>query len=159
MNQDPSFYTFPESMKNQKNILSASMEDYLEMIYRLSIKDGFTRVQELARALHVKTPSATSMIGRLHSLKLLKHDKYGVLMLEEDGKRLGRELLNRHHIIEEFLEIIGIERTNILNETEKIEHTVSPQTIQCLEDMTKFFHKNPSMIENFMLFKQMNPHP
>lgn len=30
------FYTFNEYMKKEDNSLTASMEDYLEMIYRLS---------------------------------------------------------------------------------------------------------------------------
>ncbi|MDV3427800.1 MAG: Fur family transcriptional regulator, partial [Bacillota bacterium] len=34
------FYTFNEYMKKEDNSLTASMEDYLEMIYRLSLNTG-----------------------------------------------------------------------------------------------------------------------
>ena len=53
------FYTFNEYMKKEDNCLTASMEDYLEMIYRLSLNTGFTRIHELSNVLNVKPPSAT----------------------------------------------------------------------------------------------------
>lgn len=56
------FYTFREYM--DKN-LTASMEDYIEMIYRLSKDSGYTRIQELAKSLNVQPPSATKMIQKI----------------------------------------------------------------------------------------------
>lgn len=53
------FFTFSQYMKNDTNIISASAEDYIEMIYRLSLKNGFTRVNELAISLNVQPPSVT----------------------------------------------------------------------------------------------------
>ena len=38
------------------------MEDYLEMIYRLSKENGYTRINELSNALNVQPPSATRMV-------------------------------------------------------------------------------------------------
>lgn len=47
------YHTFSEYMKKNENLLTASMEDYLEMIYRLSLDTGFTRINELSDALNV----------------------------------------------------------------------------------------------------------
>ncbi len=41
------FFTFSEYMRKDQDLLSPSAEDYMEMIYRLSDKNGFTRVNEL----------------------------------------------------------------------------------------------------------------
>ena len=76
-----SFYTFNEYMKNEEDSLTASMQDYLEMIYRLSLNTGFTRVHELSDALNVQPPSTTKMVQKLAQLKLLKYEKYGVYTL------------------------------------------------------------------------------
>ena len=38
------FYTLNGYMKKENNFLTPSMEDYLEMIYRLSLNTGFTRL-------------------------------------------------------------------------------------------------------------------
>ena len=113
--------------------LTASMEDYIEMIYRLSISNGYTRIQELADNLNVSSPSTSIMIQKLAKLGYLKYHKYGVVVLEEKGKRMGHRLLERHTIVSQLLLTIGIDPKNVLVETEKIEHTLSTQSIKCIK--------------------------
>jgi len=140
------FRTFSGYMKKEENSLTASMEDYLEMIYRLSMDTGFTRIHELSDALNVQPPSSTKMVQRLGELNLIKYEKYGVIMLEEDGKRLGKSLLMRHNIIEGLLKILGVSQKLILSETEKVEHTISDETIKCFEDYIDFIKNNPDVV-------------
>lgn len=147
------FYTFNEYMRKEDKSLTASMEDYLEMIYRLTKNNGFTRIHELSNALNVQPPSATKMVQKLAELKLLKYERYGILMLEEEGKELGEALLNRHNIIENFLRILGIPDSEILDETEKIEHTISKQTTKCFQDFVEFIKKNPQVADEFKIFR------
>lgn len=148
------FYTFSEYMKKEDNSLTASMEDYLEMIYRLSTGTGFTRIHELSEALNVQPPSATKMVQRLAELQFIKYEKYGVIMLEDYGKQMGKVLLNRHNTIEDFLRILGISETGILQETEKIEHTISDTTIKCFKDYTGFLKDNPEISTRFLLYRK-----
>ena len=148
------FYTFNEYMKKEDTSLTASMEDYLEMIYRLSLNTGFTRIHELSDALNVQPPSATKMVQKLADIKLLKYEKYGVLILEEDGKVLGEALLNRHNVIESFLRILDISESDVLKETEKIEHTISKQTAKCFEDFVQFIKDNPSIVIKFKTYRK-----
>ena len=148
------FYTFNEYMKKENNLLTASMEDYLEMIYRLCLNTGFTRIHELSDALNVQPPSATKMVQKLAELKLLKYKKYGVLVLEEVGEKLGEQLLNRHNIIESFLKILDVSEAEILEETEKIEHTISNQTTKCFQDFVEFIKDNPNIIVEFKTYRK-----
>lgn len=120
------FQTFNKYLN--KN-LTASMEDYIEMIYRMSLIDTYIRSQELASELNVSPPSTSKMIQKLAKLGYLKYQKYGIIILEDKGKKLGKKLLERHKTIEELLKIIGIPEKNILIETEKIEHTLSSNSI------------------------------
>lgn len=136
-------------MKNEEDSLTASMQDYLEMIYRLSVNTGFLRVHELSDALNVHPPSATKMVQKLSKLKLLKYERYGVLILTEEGRMLGVELLNRHNIIENFLKLLGIAETKILTETEKIEHAVSKKTVKCFEIFIEFSKSNQEITDKF----------
>lgn len=152
------FYTFNEYMKKD-NSLTASMEDYLEMIYRLSSNTGFTRIHELSNALNVQPPSATKMVQKLAELKLLKYEKYGVVILEDSGKKLGEALLNRHNVIENFLRIIDISENDILGETEKIEHTISRSTADCFYDFVQFIKNHPNIIAEFKTYRNsLNKH-
>lgn len=150
--KDDYFYTFNEYMKRDNNPLTASMEDYLEMIYRLSMGNGFTRINELSQSLNVQPPSSSKMVQRLAQLKLLKYEKYGFIILTEKGTRVGEGLLKRHLIVENFLKLIGVDVKNVLSETEKIEHTASPQTSKCMQCMAEFFSKNPHILDEYKTF-------
>ncbi|MBL4937562.1 Fur family transcriptional regulator [Clostridium sp. YIM B02515] len=143
------FYTFSEYMKKEDNSLTASMEDYLEMIYRLSKDLGFTRIHDLSEALNVQPPSATKMVQKLAELSFLKYEKYGVIMLKEEGKMLGELLLKRHNTIKEFLEMLGVSEKDTLEETEKVEHTISKTTVQCFETFINFMKENPDIYEKY----------
>lgn len=150
---DRNYYTFNEYMKKSENLLTASMEDYLEMIYRLSLKSGFTRINELSEALNVHPPSATNMVQRLGKQNLLKYEKYGVIVLEDKGKILGELLLKRHNIIETFLKKLGVPEDVLLVETEKIEHTISENTTKCFEDFIGFIEDNKDVEDRFNTYK------
>lgn len=150
---DESFFTFSEYIKNDVNILTPSMEDYLEMIYRLSISSGFTRINDLASALNIQPPSATKMVQKLSKLKLVKYEKYGAIVLEKEGYRIGKNLLARHEIIENFLKLVGVSN-GILKETEKIEHTINPETLKCINTLLNFFKTNHNILNEFKSFSK-----
>lgn len=73
------------------------------------------------------------MIQKLSEINLLKYKKYDVIVLEKEGKILGKKLLIRHNTVEELLRLIGVNESNILSETEKIEHTISDLTLKCIK--------------------------
>ncbi|MDP3488481.1 MAG: metal-dependent transcriptional regulator, partial [Bacillota bacterium] len=130
MSGDNEFRTFRgyQMLKDTNNkALSPSMEDYLEMIYRESVDDGFLRVRQLAEQLNVQAPSVTRTVKKLAELGYLKYHKYGVIQLTEKGKERGLALLERHRIIEEFLGHIGVGAA-LLQETELIEHHIGQNT-------------------------------
>lgn len=140
------FHTFRDYMKNVSSELTPSMEDYLEMICRLSKGNGFTRIYELSNALNVQPPSATKMVQKLAELKLLKYERYGIILLEKEGAEIGVLLLKRHSIIETFLRILGIKENQLLEETEKIEHTISDETLHCINSFIKFANDHPAFV-------------
>ncbi len=144
------FYTFSEYMK--VNALTASEEDYLEMIYRLCQEKPYTRVNDLSHALNVKPPSVTNMLKRLSDKALIDHIEYGTIELTPEGKTIGKILLDRHNCVERFLKILNIKK-NILEETEKIEHTLSQETLQALHKLVMFLEKNPTILEQFNTFQ------
>lgn len=147
------FHTFREYMKKDDNFLTASMEDYLEMIYRLSSGTGFTRISALSQALNVQPPSATKMVQHLANLQLVKYEKYGVVLLTEKGGKLGLKLLNRHMIIEAFMKTIDVDPEKALEETEKIEHVLSDETIVSINNYVEFLNCNPDIWGRYQLFK------
>ncbi|CUH92510.1 transcriptional regulator MntR [Herbinix luporum] len=149
---DQEFYTFSEYMRKDQEILSPSAEDYMEMIYRLSKNQGFTRVNDLAMALNVQPPSVTKMIQKLSEINLIKYEKYGVIMLEDKGLKLGKALLYRHNLIEDFLKLLNITE-GILAETEKMEHTINDEILTGIKDLVDFFNDNPELLEKLNKYR------
>ena len=144
---DNEFYTFTQYMKSDYNILSASGEDYLEMIYRLSLERGFTRGNELAAALNVQPPSVTRMLKKLDSLGYIDYEKYSIVRLKKKGVTIGKFLLDRHETLENFLKMINVSKT--LEEAEKIEHTLNDETIWGIKCLTKYFDDNSELKNDF----------
>lgn len=139
-------------LEQNKRLLTSAMEDYLEMICRNNLQDGYLRINKLAELLNVKASSASKMVKKLGEIGMVKYEKYGIIILTQSGKEIGEFLLRRHCIIEDFLKNIGIVE-NILTETELIEHNVNSNTLKCIELLNMFFKENDSLIKEFALFK------
>jgi Mn-dependent DtxR family transcriptional regulator len=148
MNDQEEFYTVRGyELRQVHNPLSSGMEDYLEMAYRLSKDKGYTRINDLARALNVQPPSASRMVQKLADINILNYKKYGVIELTEQGKHLGEYLLNRHSTIEEFFRIIGVTE-GVLEETEKIEHNLSHQAVGQISILVQFLKENTPVLDD-----------
>lgn len=149
------FYTVRGySMMNARDeLLTASMEDYLEMIYRICKDDGYVRMNQLAKNLNVRPSSATKIVQKLKGIGMVYYQRYGIIQLTEEGRRMGKFLLNRHNIIEEFLKNIGTEDTR-LKDTEMIEHGVSLPTLRNIFILNKFLLENPEIMAAFKEYRK-----
>lgn len=147
------FYTFSGYIKKDDALLTASMEDYVEMIYRLSIDNGFTRINDLADSLNVQPPSVTKAVQKIAELNIANYEKYGVIILTKEGKKIGASLLKRHNLIKELLTIIGVTDT-IHEETEKIEHSINEETLKCISSFVKFMKNNPIIMESLIKYQK-----
>jgi Mn-dependent DtxR family transcriptional regulator len=142
-----------QRLLQQKKNLTPSMEDYLEMIYRDCLTDGYTRVNILAERLSVQAPSASKMVQKLTELELLDYEKYGIIRLTDAGRELGEFLLNRHQAIEKFLTHLGVTES-LLTETEMIEHNVSLATLNRIELLNRFFEDYPETHRQFIKYAE-----
>ena len=141
-------------LEQNKRLLTSSMEDYLEMIFRSSLIEGYLRISKLAELLNVKVSSASKMVKKLGELGMVKYKKYGFVTLTETGKKIGKYLLCRHKIIERFLKTIGINE-NLLIETELTEHNISSNTLKNIKMLNDFFKENPEILNMFQEFKNL----
>jgi Mn-dependent DtxR family transcriptional regulator len=148
------FFTFREYMRKDQDLLTPSAEDYMEMIYRLSLEHGFTRVNDLATALNVQPPSVTKMIQKLAELNLIKYEKYGVIMLESSGIEIGKALLARHNLVEKFLSLLNVS-DGLLEHTEKIEHTINADILCGIKDLIDFFNEDPALLKKFNNYRNI----
>ena len=138
MDKNDNFYTMKgyEIKEEDSGKLTTSMEDYLEMICRISLDGKPVHVGELSRRLHVRPSSATKMIQQLGEGGYIHAEKYGIIFLTERGREEGCYLLDRHRIIHSFLCALN-HTENELEQVEKIEHFLNRQTVENLRRLTE----------------------
>jgi len=142
-----------ENINLTRKLLTPSMEDYLEMIYRCSIEEDVVRLNKIAQMLNVRDSSASKMMKKLGELAFIKYEKYRVIILTEQGKNIGKYLLERHNIIKGFLEYLG-GKEEVLQETELIEHILSNKTVENIYMLNMFFKENLDILEKYKKFKE-----
>jgi Mn-dependent DtxR family transcriptional regulator len=123
------------------------MEDYIERIYLLIEDKGYARVSDIAEALDVHPSSVTKMVQRLDRDQYLVYEKYRGFVLTPKGKKLGKRLVFRHELLEDFLKVIGVDTKNIYSDVEGIEHHLSWDAIDRIGDLVQFFEEDPSRLE------------
>ncbi|MBU3875778.1 MarR family transcriptional regulator [Faecalicatena sp. AGMB00832] len=126
------FYTQKGYELHNTDDLTASMEDYLEMICRMLKQQDIVRIQELSERLHVKPSSASKMVNALKERGYLSFEKYGYLTVTPKGREAGNYLLYRHNVLHEFLCLLN-DSENELEQVEKIEHFIDRRTIEHLQ--------------------------
>lgn len=133
-----------------------SMEDYIEQIYILIEAKGYARVSDIAEALSVHPSSVTKMVQKLDKDDYLIYEKYRGLILTPKGKKIGKRLVFRHDLLEQFLRIIGVEEENIYNDVEGIEHHLSWNAIDRIGDLVQFFEEDKEKIEQLRAIQKRN---
>ncbi|PZD93419.1 transcriptional regulator MntR [Paenibacillus sambharensis] len=124
-----------------------SMEDYLERIYKLIDEKGYARVSDIAEGLEVHPSSVTKMIQKLDKDNYLIYEKYRGLVLTSKGKKMGKRLVDRHQLLESFLEMIGVPGETIYKDVEGIEHHLSWDSITCIETLVEYFNRDKNRLE------------
>lgn len=130
-----------------------SMEDYLERIYKLIEDKGYARVSDIAEGLEVHPSSVTKMIQKLDKDNYLIYEKYRGLVLTNKGKKMGKRLVDRHQLLEEFLTTIGVQEENIYIDVEGIEHHLSWDSITCIETLVEYFRRDKSRLDELQAIR------
>ncbi|OEF98154.1 transcriptional regulator MntR [Desulfuribacillus alkaliarsenatis] len=134
-----------------ENTLTPSMEDYIEMIYRIGLIKQQIRVNDLADSLNVQPPSVTKMVQKLSEKKLLHYERYGLIQLTEEGSNLGEFFLNRHNTVKEFLSMLGI-KDNLQKDVEQMEHYVSWNTYTVINQFVGFLNENQQVLQQYQSY-------
>lgn len=118
-------------------MLSPSLEDYLEEIYRLSLMNYRIRIRDIADRLSVSSPSVVKALKKLNEESYIDYKPYKEITLTDKGKVLGNLLVRRNSMLQEFLKVIG-SKCDIERESEAMEHYLSSSTILAIENLIEF---------------------
>ena len=126
------------------NPITPTMEDYLEAIYNLAKEKRAVRVRDIAKKLDVKMPTVSNMLKTLSERGLIDYEKYEYLELTVKGSDVGQEIDQRHQIFRNFLtNILKIDYNQADEDACKMEHAVSPATLEAFVDFMEFIDNCP----------------
>jgi len=128
---------------------STRMEDYLEVIAELVELKGYATTLDISRYMNVSAPSVTKMLQRLDENDYLEYEKYHGINLTPKGTQIAETIRQKHGILLEFFEILGVGYNTANQDAEGIEHYLNPKTIKQLRKFITFLKSNPKVLENF----------
>jgi DtxR family Mn-dependent transcriptional regulator len=110
-------------------VLSAKMEDYLKVIYELQREGGGpVSTSDLAAALDVTAPTATSAMETLADHGFVEREKYKGATLTPEGETVALEVVRHHRLLETYLaERLGYDWTEVHDEADRLEHHISEE--------------------------------
>ncbi len=128
---------------------SSRAEDYLEVISELVEQKGYATTLDISRYMNVSAPSVTKMLQRLDEDGYLEYEKYRGISLTSKGSHLADGIRQKHKILLEFFEILGIDHETANQDAEGIEHHLNPKTIKQLRKFITFLKSNPKISNSF----------
>ena len=118
-------------------------EEYIETIFILQNRNGYAKTGKISLEMGVRPSSVTEILQKLQEEGYIKYEPYKGATLTDFGKKIARELMKKHKIIADFLEIIGIERGLAKADACQIEHHVSLKTMNRLGKFVEFINNAP----------------
>jgi DtxR family Mn-dependent transcriptional regulator len=124
-------------------MLSQAVEDYLKTIYKLQ-DSGAASTTEIARTLSVSSASVTNMVKRLAQMGLAEYQSYKGVTLTKAGNKIALEIIRHHRLLETYLkEVMGYPWDKMHEEAEHLEHHISEEFEQKLEEMLGYPTHDP----------------
>jgi DtxR family Mn-dependent transcriptional regulator len=119
---------------------SQTVENYLKAIYLaqggLTKPGGLVPMGQIASTLGVVPGTATTMVKTLAESGLVDYEPYSGARLTDAGEKLASRVLRRHRLVELFLvKILGMSWADVHQEAEHLEHAVSDQVIDRIDEM------------------------
>jgi DtxR family Mn-dependent transcriptional regulator len=130
------------------DILSATVEEYLETIYNMRMEDEIVIGARLAERFRVSAPTVTEMLKRLVRDGYVEMDAKRRVTLTESGNIAAEAVLRRHRLTERFLaDMLGMQWHEVHEEAERLEHFISgaveERVMTSLNHPTTCPHGNP----------------
>lgn len=110
--------------------LTASMQDYIQAVYELSLSNQGVRVSDIAAKLGITKASACVAMKNLQRMELVCRDEKRLVFLTELGMEQAILLMNKRNIIRRFLiEELSVDPVKAKLDACAMEHVVSFDTL------------------------------
>lgn len=112
-------------------------EDYVEAIMQIREEHGEARIRDLSNLMGVSHVTVIRIVSRLVEEGLVETQPYKPVELTAEGRRLANRIRERHEVVLNFLQWIGVPARQAEIDAEGIEHHVSDATIKAMKTAMK----------------------
>lgn len=118
--------------------IQESGEMYLETILRLSKRLANVRSIDVANEMGYSKPSVSRGVGILREDGYIVVDDSGYLTLTASGRAIAEKIYERHQVLSNILEQIGVTPEVAAADACKLEHVISDESFAAIKKICKF---------------------
>jgi DtxR family Mn-dependent transcriptional regulator len=124
--------------------LSASLEDYLEVIFHLEQSNRVARAKDIADQMNVQRASVTGALKALAGRGLINYSPYSYITLTTSGRDIARDVIRRHRALKEFfMNTLQLSPDDAEANACRIEHAIDPTAVERLVRFLEFMRICP----------------
>ena len=110
--------------------VSATVEEYLEAIYRLEESKGSAKTSELAQRMKVALGAITNTVESMENQNLIVHEPYKGVKLTSKGRKMALDVLRRHRLSERLLtDVLQLDWSKAHDAACKLEHAIADKDV------------------------------
>ena len=137
--------------------LSASLEDYLQVIFHLEESHRVARAKEIADQMSVQRASVTGALKALASRGLIHYSPYSHITLTVEGRHVAQDIVRRHNTLREFfIATLQLDPQQAEANACRIEHAIDTVAVDRLVHFLEFLRLCPrtnlEWLEGFALY-------
>lgn len=126
------------------NVLTASLEDYLEAIFHIIEEKQAVRAKDIARRLKVSNPSVTGALRSLAEKELITYAPYDVISLTPRGKTVAMDVVRRHEVLSDFfVKVFAVEESAADEAACRMEHSIPKEILERFIRFAEFVEVYP----------------
>lgn len=130
--------------------LSASLEDYLELICNLLETSHSVKAVEIAKKLNISRASVSEALSKLAEKELIFYEGHKGITITEKGLKKAKEVIDKHNTLTAFFHnILGLDIEQSADNACKIEHVISDELFSQIRKFQKYCELNNGFVENF----------
>jgi len=124
--------------------LSASLEDYLEVIFHLERSNRVARAKDIADQMNVQRASVTGALKALAARGLINYSPYSFVTLTATGRTVAKDIIHRHETLKEFFSAaLQLSSEEAEANACRIEHAIDPIAVDRLVRFLEFIKMCP----------------
>ena len=123
--------------------VSEAIENYLETIYILSLRQNEVHAIDICSYLSYSRPTVSIVLRQMRENGLVTVNDDNHIFLTDEGRAIAARIYERHTVLTSLLVSLGVSRETAQRDACKIEHDLSDETFEAIKRHAREHHIAP----------------